>query len=202
VKNIKSILFICVLALICVLLLTFAYQYSRPIIEKNEKLDVITAVLETFDIRVDASIPDNMLIKIFNIKVKEKTVEGLPYYEYGRGRKKLYCFPVVAKGLWGMIYGFISFKRDLKTINGITFNKHQETPGLGARIDEEQYRKNYSGLKILSKKGKFGLISQKKGKKKMQNSVDAITGATLTSDGVVAGINDSVQKYINLLKRK
>ena len=51
------------------------------------------------------------------------------------GAPSLYVLPVEGMGLWGTMYGFVAIDKDLNTIQGLTFYKHKETPGLGAEIE-------------------------------------------------------------------
>jgi Na+-transporting NADH:ubiquinone oxidoreductase subunit C len=199
-KNIKSIAFISILSLFCVISLTYVYEYSRPIIEENERMDVVKNVLYSFDISFSDDMARSDIRSIFEENVEKNEIEGLSYYINEKEGEKKYSFPIVAKGLWGLIYGFVSLNSDLKTVYRVTFSKHQETPGLGALIDEESYKKRYHNVSLYDKDGDFGIMSKKNDGKSFINSVDSITGATLTSEGVVTGINDSLRKYFKLLK--
>lgn len=199
-KNIKAVIFISVVSLCCVFLLTFLYQFSKPIISENEKMDIIKSVLYTFDIEVNESMTPDKIKATFSQNVTEKKVQGLPYYIHEKSGSKKYSFPVVSKGLWGMIYGYISLHSDLKTIGKITFSKHAETPGLGALIDEPFFKNQFNKISMLANDGSFGLVLLKAGSEKKSNGVDSITGATITSDGVVKGVNDTIKQYRDLLK--
>lgn len=200
-KNIKPIIFITVLSLVCVIFLTFAYQYSKPIIKQNEEMDEVKNVLYAFDIDFSQLKMADDIKELFEKNVTKSEVSGMKYFTYGDGENKKYCFPIIAKGLWGLIFGFISIESDLRTVYRVAFNKHQETPGLGARIDEAEYRNQFSGASLYSLKEEFGMISQRPGSAKLKNSVDSISGATLTTDAVVKGINESVIKYIKELNK-
>jgi len=199
-KNLKAIIFISVLSLFCVVLLTYVYQFSKPIIEENENMDIIKNVLYSFDIEYSEEMTKERIKALFQENIEEKKVNDLLYYVNEKNGEKRYGFPIVAKGLWGLIYGFISINSDLKTVYRVTFSKHQETPGLGALIDEESYKSKYYNLSLYDESGKFGILSKKNDGKKFINSVDSITGATLSSDGVVAGINATLKNYLKLLK--
>lgn len=198
-KSLKSIIFISVLSLFCVMLLTFFYQKSKPLIAENEKMDVVKNVLYSFNISFDEEMTKEKVKAIFDQNVKEEQIQGMSYFINEQSGDKKYCFPILAKGLWGLIYGFISLNSDLRTVFRVTFNKHQETPGLGALIDEPDYKDKYKNISLYDKKGSFGIISTKGGGSKLVNSVDSITGATISSEGVVKGINDTVKNYLKAL---
>ena len=100
------------------------------------------------------------------------------------GKLKNVVLPINGNGLWGQIYGFLTLKSDINTIEGISFYQHKETPGLGALIEEAKWRatwvdkKAYDGDKIVTGVVKAGTA------KPTPNYVDGITGATITSTGV------------------
>ncbi|PKK96399.1 MAG: hypothetical protein CVV58_06550, partial [Tenericutes bacterium HGW-Tenericutes-3] len=68
------------------------------------------------------------------------------------------------KGLWSTLYGYLALETDLKTIKGISFYKHAETPGLGGEIDKPEFQKNFYGKKILSESGELISVTVLKGK--------------------------------------
>lgn len=90
-------------------------------------------------------------------------------------------------GLWGPIWGYISVNNDGETVYGAFFNHEGETAGLGARIVEEWFQELFIGKKIYNN-GEVALGVYKAGKAPATVPadcyVDAVTGATLTSNGV------------------
>lgn len=108
------------------------------------------------------------------------------------GKPEQYVLPIQGNGLWGMIYGFITLDKDLNTIKGISFYQHKETPGLGALIEEPQWRAKWDGIKMYNQAGQVATGVTKAGSPK-ENWVDGISGATLTSRGV----SDMVQFWFS-----
>ena len=51
------------------------------------------------------------------------------------GRLDLVVLPIEGLGLWGTLYGFVALEGDLRTIRGLTFYEHKETPGLGGEVN-------------------------------------------------------------------
>lgn len=141
------------------------------IIEKSvsaEKID--------FESELDKKPADRKYPLFMSVKDKDGSVSS-------------YCIPIVGKGLWSTLYGYLALESDLKTIKGITFYKHGETPGLGAEIENPSFQKNFTGKKILSGNGELVSVTVLKGKTRpnsptLIHEVDGISGATLTSDGV------------------
>ncbi len=85
---------------------------------------------------------------------------------------------------------FICVEPDLETLKGIEVLDHSETPGLGGRITEEQFKKQFAGKKLRPK-----LLVVKGRKSEGAHEVDAITGATNTSRGIEAFLNDAMKEF-------
>jgi len=113
-----------------------------------------------------------------------------------------YVYPIIGKGLWSTLYGYLSVTPSGNRIIGITFYKHGETPGLGAEIEKNWFRKNFIG-KELYKNGNFKGITVAKGKSENElgyknnkkHIVDGISGATITSKGVEKMLASEPLKY-------
>ena len=132
-----------------------------------------------------------------NLKLAEND-RPLPMLEctLDDGSKK-YVIPVYGAGLWGAIWGFVAVDDDGETVYGADFSHESETPGLGARITEESFQQQYAG-KRLFKEGAFKSVSvMKKGQRPVDGSdyVDAISGATITSRGVGAMMQECIAPY-------
>lgn len=94
-----------------------------------------------------------------------------------------------------MINGVITLDADLETIKGIRIISQEETPGLGARIAEESYLNQYSGKKVSPQ-----LIMVLRRKATAINEVDAISGASISSQALLDMINESVANFREILK--
>jgi len=92
------------------------------------------------------------------------------------------------KGLWGPVWGYVVLSDDGTTMKGVSFAHKSETPGLGAKITDEEFTNAFIGKKLYDKTGKFTSVRVlKKGQEgsvEEENRVDAISGATITSRGV------------------
>ena len=99
------------------------------------------------------------------------------------GKPEMVVLPIQGYGLWGTIYGFLTLESDMNTIKGISFYEHKETPGLGARIEEPEWRAKWSGIHSYDESGEVATGVTKAGNPK-ENWVDGISGATLTGRGV------------------
>lgn len=131
----------------------------------------------------------------------------LPLYRWRvDGEIARYAFPLSGQGLWGPIRGYIALERDGITIAGITFYDHQETPGLGAEIEQDWFQAQFRGKTVYAE-GERKRIEVVKGAVRDRypdgnpHAVDGISGATLTGQGVTRLINDGLDRYELLLRR-
>lgn len=92
--------------------------------------------------------------------------------------------PVSGYGLWSTLHGFVSLSRDANTITGFGFYEHAETPGLGGEVDNPKWKAQWSGKKLFDEQGDFALDIVKSSTPDSAYQVDALSGATLTSNGV------------------
>ena len=116
------------------------------------------------------------------------------------GSKK-YIIPMLGKGLWGPVWGFIALNDDLNTIYGASFDHKSETPGLGAEINTPMFMDPFKSKQIFNNNGEFVSISVVKGGAKPEDNsgVDAITGGTITSKGVEDMIKKCLEPYVAYL---
>jgi Na+-transporting NADH:ubiquinone oxidoreductase subunit C len=103
--------------------------------------------------------------------------------------------PIYGKGLWSTMYGFLALEKDLKTVKGLTFYEHGETPGLGGEIESAQFKNAWPGKKVYDgavedANIKFGVKKGSPEGDEKNYLVDGLSGATITSRGV-----DQLLKY-------
>lgn len=132
---------------------------------------------------------------------EHKKAEGdkvMPLFVYTTDAgKKYYIVSVRGKGLWDYIWGCIALEDDLNTIAGVSFDHKAETPGLGAEIkDNAAFKKQFVGKKLYDLEGNFKSIWVKKGGiKEPDHQVDAISGATITGDGITEMMKRGIAYY-------
>ncbi len=130
---------------------------------------------------------------------KNGEVQKLPLFIGEKDGKKFYIIPMYGSGLWDAIWGFVSLDDNL-TVQGVYFDHKQETPGLGANINQRYFMDDFTGETIL-KGTAFAGIKVAKGNNdpknliKDDNEVDALAGATITGDGISAMIKKSFNLY-------
>lgn len=113
--------------------------------------------------------------------------DAMPVYLVERdGRVQTVVLPVHGYGLWSTMYGYLALEGDARTVKGITFYQHGETPGLGGEIDNPAWQAKWVGKQALAADGEV-LLEVVKGEPRgegIDRQVDGIAGATLTARGV------------------
>ncbi|MGK0249661.1 MAG: Na+-transporting NADH:ubiquinone oxidoreductase subunit C [Oleispira sp.] len=93
--------------------------------------------------------------------------------------------PIHGYGLWSTLYGFIALEGDFETIAGFGFYSHAETPGLGGEVDNPSWKAQWVGKNLYDAQGDLAIeVVKGKAAPGDMNSIDGLSGATLTSRGV------------------
>jgi len=97
-----------------------------------------------------------------------------------------YVFKTWAKGYSGSIIVMTGVLTD-GTVSGVNILQITETPGLGMNAKNENFLKQYFGLS--------GKINMSAGGIKPENSIDILTGATITSKAVTDAVNTALELF-------
>ena len=112
---------------------------------------------------------------------------GVVYLVGDAQRPDTVIIPIRGAGLWGQMYGFLALESDIKTIAGIGFYEHKETPGLGGEVDNPRWKGLWPGKRAF-RDGDVA-IEVIKGTVNRESEmaayqVDGLSGSTLTTRGV------------------
>ena len=167
-------------------------------------------IVEQLALRNDGSI-DETVDAFSDIKLaievkKDANTQRFPLYVAAVDSATYYIVPLRGSGLWDAIWGYIALDEDRNTIKGAVFDHKGETAGLGAEITQQWFMDRFVGEKIFNKYGDLVGISVSKTNNdpndtdKDDHEVDAISGATITGDGVSDMIIERLQHYLPYLK--
>lgn len=97
------------------------------------------------------------------------------------GKTVGYTVNVAPKGYGGTIEMMVGINSDM-TVSGVKILSMSETPGLGAKAQNEDFISQYKGKNknLTLKKSQAG-----------ENEINAISGATVTSTAVTDGVNEA-----------
>ena len=230
-SNSYTIVYAAVLVVIVAFLLAFVFQALRPEQEANVALDKQKQILYSLNIRglqdqaaaakykevvtadeiIDAN--GNVVDKGskggtaagFKLNSGDFKAGKLAVYVCSVNGQTKYVIPVYGMGLWGPISGYIALNDDKSTIYGAYFNHESETAGLGAEIkDNQKWQEQFQGKKLFkgADRNAITISVLKKRDSNDPNSVDAVTGATLTSNGVTDMLHDCLGQYVKFLNAK
>ena len=156
----------------------------------------------TIDETVDAFSDIKLAIEL----KKDIQTQRFPIYVASVDAATYYIVPLRGSGLWDAIWGYIALGEDRNTIKGAVFDHKGETAGLGAEITQQWFMNRFVGVKIFNSSGDLVGISVSKTNNdpndtdKDVHEVDAISGATITGDGVSDMIIERLQHYLPYLK--
>lgn len=201
-SNSYTIIYSAIVVVIVAFLLAFVYQALKPKQEANVALDQKKQVLYSLNIR---GLDNGQAEATYNKVVKaEKTVNGQKMFVCNVDGQTKYVFTVSGMGLWGGISGLVSVNADKTTVYGAYFNHESETAGLGAEIkDNQKWQEKFQGKKLFSGNDRNSIaLSVEKKVTDPQTQVDAVTGATLTSNGVADMLHEGLGKFLPFLNEK
>ncbi|OLS02792.1 FMN-binding protein [Tissierella creatinophila] len=185
------IIFMSLITAIYTFLLAFLDHSTAEQIEFLASADLQKKILYVFDIPVKSQDPEK-IDKQFKEKITIKEIDGEKVYLLGENEDvKAFAYPVRGAGLWGSIEAYIGISADYSKLVGIEFISHSETPGLGGRIDEDWYKNQFRGIELKKSKNEYIVYSPSP-----NANVDAITGATLTSQSVRDIVNVNIGKIL------
>ena len=218
-SNVYTIVYASVMVIIAAFLLAFVASVLKSPQEANIANDKRGQILSSLNIRNVNDVTDEynkvilhdlildangQVIKEdggFQVESKDITAKNpadkkLPLYVAKVNNDTIYVVPLYGRGLWGGISGYLALKKDFDTVFGSYFTHESETAGLGARIVEEEFQEKFIGKMAFSDSTfqKVALVLSKK-IENPEHEVDAITGATLTSNGVSEMFQTSLLPY-------
>jgi Na+-transporting NADH:ubiquinone oxidoreductase subunit C len=144
----------------------------------------------SFDQQAAARDPETSFAAPENLaKVRRLPNDALVFDVVEDGELKALILPIEGYGLWGTLYGYLALAPDARTIVGITFYSHKETPGLGGEVDNPRWKALWPGRLAFDDREK-PVIAVKKGAagsvEEDPYNVDGLSGATITSRGVTS----------------
>lgn len=158
------------------------YKASAPLIEKHRLAALKKAIFE-------------VLPEAKNYKELEKN--GLTAYQGldEKGNPVGLAFEAEGNGFQAKIVMMVGIDNEFKKLKGMKVLYQIETPGLGNKIEFDDFRDQFKGLSV---KPKIEYIKNVKPEK--PNQIQAITAATISSVAVVKIINKKIKKIEETFK--
>lgn len=222
-SNVYTVIYAIVLVAVVGVVLSVVYQALRPAQLENIANDTKKQILASARLTPEkgedvSSLFDQHIISSFIVNSQGEKIDSsmnpfdvnvsieykkpadqrlLPVFECKTDNGLKYIVPVYGAGLWGPIWGYIAFDDNGDTIYGAYFAHQGETPGLGAEIEKPAFRNQFDGKNIFAQNGQFTSVSVVKlGKEPSDRAwVHAVSGGTITSQGVQKMLFDSLEPY-------
>lgn len=228
-SNTYTIIYASVMVIIVAFLLAFVSSTLKPMQDANVAIDKKSQILASLNIRdldkseietkYDEVVVGDKIVKAdgtvvnegeakdeagFLVDNKDITEENMPLYVCNVDGTTKYVIPVTGRGLWGSLWGYIALDEDCQKVFGAYMSHASETAGLGALLVEQWFQERFLGKKLFKDgNNEVALTVVKAGAVKDENyEVDGLTGATLTTNGIAAMVQEGLQKYIGFINTK
>ena len=189
------------------ILSTIGIQTDRDQAERIYK-NHITGTLALDHLGNNDETVDAFQLKL-NSEIKKPVKEQrFPLYKAVVDNFSYYIIPLRGSGLWDAIWGYIALKSDINTIKGAVFDHKAETAGLGAEITQKWFMDRFKDEKVFNSSGQLVGINVSKTNNdpkdidKNDHEVDAISGATITGDGVTDMIIERLTHYLPYFEKE
>ncbi len=167
-----------VLVVVAALILTVVAVSLKPAQEKNQRAETKQMILKTIGIEATRDNADQLYA--------QHITEADNYYTFDGG----IILPLKGTGLWGPIWGYLALD-NTSTVVGAVFDHKGETPGLGGEIATDKFASRFIGKKMDSQ----AIHLKKNADRGNPYEVDAISGGTMTSNGVTAMLAKAYEDY-------
>jgi Na+-transporting NADH:ubiquinone oxidoreductase subunit C len=225
-SNAYTFIFAIILVVFVAAALAFTATTLQPLQAENVRNEKMQNILSTIGENVqrdqaqtefDKYVKQSLALKIdgtvdtevdaFSLDLKKELSkpadqQRFPIYIAEKDGKTFYVAPLYGAGLWDAIWGYVALSDDENTIVGASFDHKGETPGLGAEINQSWFEDQFVGKMILDENQNFVSVKAVKGGAKADDihGVDAISGGTITSDGVSSMIKERLEHYLPYFK--
>jgi len=188
-KIIKDTFILMIITLVSGLLLGMVYEVTKDPIKKQEEEQKIAACqkvfedAEEFQTIEEQSVDQMMLESLQKAQLEGKVqIDEVLKAVSKDGNTLGAVMQITSKeGYGGDICFMVGIQKD-GTVNGISILSISETAGLGMKANTEEFKTQFSGKKVDS------FVYTKAGAT-AENEIDAISGATVTTNAVTDGVN-------------
>ena len=193
-ESIRNTISLLVITLIAGLLLGAVYEVTKEPIAKEQqkaKEEAYKAVFAEADSFEEMELDENVLADITDQQGLDATVEEIMAVLDKSGNPAGYVLTVTDHEGYG---GDVQFAMGVKTdgtVNGISFLSLSETAGLGMKANEDTFKKQFAGRNVEK-------FSYTKNGSTSDEEIDALSGATITTNAVVNGVNAGLYYVKNM----
>ncbi len=205
IQKVKIVLFSVVVTAIFTLLVSGVNSALKEKTAINRMVAKQKVIVGLFGIATDTKnlqeslIPQLFADKIEPVQLPASASKKLEVYKLKNSQTGKFVFSFSGQGFWDQIYGFMAIDLEAQKIDGIEFTQHGETPGLGGRISEKEFKARFINKPINDiRSDGLRLKFMAEGTAKKTNEIDGITGATGTTVALEKIVNKSIDGFVAL----
>lgn len=197
------------IAMMSGLLVVMVYEITKPIIAENKRIAIekaISVIIADVSSKKDYSLgPEGLVALTADSKEVAEGSEKIYAAYDNQGELRGIALEAAATGYQDVIRILYGYDPGCECVTGIKVLKMAETPGLGDKIAfDPEFLKNFIALDAKLNETGDALINEivtvKAGTKTEEWQIDAISGATISSNAIGKMINQSAQKMLPLIK--
>lgn len=178
-EYIKPALVLVIICLVVSFALSQTYAITKPIVEANE--------IKAADEARALVLPEGGSFTAYDGDLNEG-IKDFYIADNGAGA----AITATSKSFGGTMTVMVGIDAD-GAITGVTVTGHADTPGLGTKAMTVEYLEQYIGktaAEIVPDMSSVGMVTIKK-----NSNLDAVTGATISSNGVYFAIQGALAQY-------
>ncbi|OGU54507.1 MAG: electron transporter RnfG [Ignavibacteria bacterium RBG_13_36_8] len=180
---IHMILTLSIIGIISGGLLSWVNEWAEPKIAEHRRAETERAIFLVQPVAKSYEKVEGIDFELYKVFDEKKNSMG-------------YSLVYEGNGFQGKIRLIVGLKEDVSEIIGFEILEQSETPGLGTKVTEEPFKKQFINLQTTPQINYVKGVAPSK-----PNEIQAITGATISSKSVVAIINNGLMRLRELQKR-
>lgn len=201
--KIKTVIFTVVVTALFAMLVSGVNATLADRIMTNQTIARQRVVVGLFGlVEGEEILTDKQVAEIFANSIEPvvfKNQRKLEVYKTAASAERRYVVAFSGQGFWDTIKGYVAISPDKMKLNGLEFTAHGETPGLGGRISEPDFKSRLKDRDISTKRSdglRLKFVSE--GSASKDDEVDGITGATGTSSAIEKIINKTIENFLKI----
>lgn len=192
--SVKPILFMIAITVVFTGVLATINEITAEQVALNERAAEQRSFLNVVDLDYE-NLTAEEVNNLYEETFTEITAGGHDLFEvHIEGELEGYVYPMVDSAVWGELRGIMGIDRDFEFLLGVEFLSHNETPGLGGRIEEDEFKEQFREYNISDVEDDNFID--------YEGEIDAISGATGTSNAVRNIMNDHLYEFFNEVKEE
>jgi Na+-transporting NADH:ubiquinone oxidoreductase subunit C len=206
IDKIKTVLFTVIITAVFALLVSGVNAALERRIATNQLVAKQRVILDLLGlVTSEQKLAPDEIKNMFSENVETATMfkkSAMEGFKLKNGNKNLLICSFSGQGFWDTIKGYIAIDTSATSIQGIEFTQHGETPGLGGRISEKEFKKRFNNKSFDQvRDDDLRLKFVAEGTASRADEIDGITGASGTTAALEKIVNQTLEKILQITKK-